>query len=28
MPMAEIARQIGVGKTGVDMALKEINTKR
>jgi hypothetical protein len=26
--MAEIARQVGVGTTGVAMALKEINTKR
>ena len=28
IPMAEIARQVGVGTTGVAMALKEINTKR
>lgn len=27
MPMAEIARQVGVGTSGVAMALKEINTK-
>ncbi len=28
IPMAEIARQVGVGTTGVAMALKEINTKK
>ena len=27
IPMAEIARQVGVGTTGVAMALKEMNTK-
>lgn len=27
-PMAEIARQVEVGTTGVAIALKEINTKR
>jgi hypothetical protein len=28
MPVAEIARQVGVATAGVAMALKEINTKR